>query len=60
MGYSLSSAPFCWFGALDAEGNIEFDCPIELPKGVSPLAADGAFCAYTRRCCCRPCTIQLL
>ena len=49
IGYSLSAAPYCWVGALDKAGNIEFDCPVELPKGAS-LCSCMSPCMHQQLC----------
>ena len=45
IGYNLQRKPHCWFGALDRDGNVMFDCPVELPKG-------DALVAYWLLCPC--------
>ena len=34
IGYQVDKAPYCWLGALDAEGQLMYDCPVPLPTGV--------------------------
>ena len=43
IGYQVDTPPFCWLGALDAEGRLMYDCPVPLPKGVMCAAP----CALT-------------